>query len=483
MSSGNVTAIWAALTSYTLNSQINVNSAIYTATTAGVSGSTAPAWPGNPTAGSTTVTDGSVVWTFTATNIGYNMTWSDSTLKSGWTIEAGTIDTSSTTLSLTGKGVYNWGQQVQENFVHLLENFASNGHSPAKPTIGQLWYDTTVASNQGPKFYNKSSGWQTIAALDPTLGIITTNLLPSNITYLDTNGQVPLANMNPKVVVTDANNYVPLAEINPLIPVANASTGYIPQSFIPPVPYMIFQGGWNAATNSPALTSSVGTKGYVYKVTTQGTTNLNGQAFWCVGDYVVYNGSTWDRLLGPNASGVPYGMIMLWSGSTTNIPFGWHLCNGNNSTPNLTDRFVIAAGNSYSPGQAGGNASIVISASQLPVHTHGVSASSDGQGSHAHGGSTSGVGDHQHTPQDLGSSQAGQDNGGSNTRTSDGFAPGGRTQQADLPAGGHSHTIATDVQGYHAHNIYVSIANAGGSSPVDIRPPYYALCYIMYTGS
>ena len=47
------------------------------------------------------------------------------------------------------------------------------------------------------------------------------------------------------------------------------------------------------------------------------------------------------------------GMILMWSGSVATIPTGWVLCNGSNGTPNLTDRFVIAAGNSYSPGATG----------------------------------------------------------------------------------------------------------------------------------
>ena len=41
-------------------------------------------------------------------------------------------------------------------------------------------------------------------------------------------------------------------------------------------------------------------------------------------------------------------MIILWSGSADNIPDGWALCDGNNGTPDLTDKFVIGAGCEYS---------------------------------------------------------------------------------------------------------------------------------------
>lgn len=38
---------------------------------------------------------------------------------------------------------------------------------------------------------------------------------------------------------------------------------------------------------------------------------------------------------------VPRGSIVMWSGSATNIPAGWALCDGSNGTPNLSDRFVM----------------------------------------------------------------------------------------------------------------------------------------------
>lgn len=54
---------------------------------------------------------------------------------------------------------------------------------------------------------------------------------------------------------------------------------------------------------------------------------------------------------------IPSGIIMLWSGSSSDIPEGYVLCNGENGTPNLTDKFIIGAGNTYTSGTEGGEIS------------------------------------------------------------------------------------------------------------------------------
>lgn len=59
-----------------------------------------------------------------------------------------------------------------------------------------------------------------------------------------------------------------------------------------------FKGTWDANANSPALASSVGTKGDYYVVGTAGSTNLNGISNWGVGDLATFNGSSWQRVEG-----------------------------------------------------------------------------------------------------------------------------------------------------------------------------------------
>jgi hypothetical protein len=57
-----------------------------------------------------------------------------------------------------------------------------------------------------------------------------------------------------------------------------------------------YQGGWNASTNSPALSSGTGTKGFYYVVTTAGSTNLDGITDWKLGDWAIYNGASWEKV-------------------------------------------------------------------------------------------------------------------------------------------------------------------------------------------
>ena len=60
--------------------------------------------------------------------------------------------------------------------------------------------------------------------------------------------------------------------------------------------FVTYEGTWNASTNTPALASSVGTKGEYYVVSTTGTTNLNGITAWTQGDWAIFNGSVWEKV-------------------------------------------------------------------------------------------------------------------------------------------------------------------------------------------
>ena len=81
------------------------------------------------------------------------------------------------------------------------------------------------------------------------------------------------------VASLDANGKVPTSEL--------------PASVLGDVSY---QNTWNAATNTPTLTSSTGTKGHYYVVSASGATNLDGITDWQIGDWVIFNGSVWEKV-------------------------------------------------------------------------------------------------------------------------------------------------------------------------------------------
>lgn len=50
----------------------------------------------------------------------------------------------------------------------------------------------------------------------------------------------------------------------------------------------------------------------------------------------------------------PIGAIALWSGTLSSIPQGWVLCDGNNGTPDLRDKFIKSVASAENPGATGG---------------------------------------------------------------------------------------------------------------------------------
>jgi hypothetical protein len=59
---------------------------------------------------------------------------------------------------------------------------------------------------------------------------------------------------------------------------------------------LIYKGAWNASTNTPTLTSGVGTKGEYYVVSVAGSTNLDGITDWQVNDWAIFNGLIWQKI-------------------------------------------------------------------------------------------------------------------------------------------------------------------------------------------
>ena len=123
---------------------------------------------------------------------------------------------------------------------------------------------------------------------------------------------------------------------------------------------------------------------------------------------------------------IPKGSIIMWSG--TNIPSGYALCDGKNGTPNLVNKFIIGSGGNYKIGETGGNEKIKLSVNQLPPHNHNFSAKY--------------------------------------IRKS-----GNDDSVYVIPAG-------CDDWNYSGSKIYTT-NTVGNGDYIDIKPPFYALAYIM----
>jgi hypothetical protein len=120
--------------------------------------------------------------------------------------------------------------------------------------------------------------------------------------------------------------YIPTTEKAQPLGVATLDAGgKVPQSQIPLMGDLNYQGTWNASTNTPTLTSSVGTKGYYYVVDVAGTTNLNGITDWQIGDWAIFNGSIWQKVDNTDAVSSVNGQTGTVVLTTTNINEGTNL--------------------------------------------------------------------------------------------------------------------------------------------------------------
>lgn len=198
----------------------------------------------------------------------------------------------------------------------------------------------------------------------------------------------------------------------------------------------------------------------------------------------------------------PTGGIIMWSGTAANVPTGWALCNGQNGTPNLQDKFIVAAGSKFSANSSGG--SFTISQNQMPSHTHSgsaVAANTD----HTHslttgsvtftGMSTTAAGGHSHSVSDGGHAHTLNPSvvgGGNNVANNGPISVGSGTTSVSgsgigiAAVGDHTHGISGNgklagnsagMSANASHSHSVSITATGGGA--EFIPTYFALCYIM----
>jgi hypothetical protein len=153
---------------------------------------------------------------------------------------------------------------------------------------------------------------------------------------------------------------------------------------------------------------------------------------------------------GANLTGIESfvtGMILLWSGSTGSIPSGFVLCNGSNSTPDLRDRFVVGAGNTYSVGATGGSNTGTDTVNISGSDTVSITVSGTAEAYTGYSENSTHFANYWNSL---------------------------RTIQYNYSRG----KISLPFSGTGTDTVNIS---GSDTVSIDNRPPYYALCYIMKT--
>ena len=158
------------------------------------------------------------------------------------------------------------------------------------------------------------------------------------------------------------------------------------------------------------------------------------------------------------------GMVMMWSRPISEIPRGWHLCDGTHGTKDLRDLFIVGAGRKYEIEDFGGLDKVTLTTSQMPSHTHNLYKCST-EGKHWHVVYNDSGSHHTDYAKNAWCADSG----------STFKSPTDDDNSAGSPQFGH-----TDKDGAHSHTI--ELYKTGGDTPHENRPPYFALAYIQYIG-
>lgn len=149
---------------------------------------------------------------------------------------------------------------------------------------------------------------------------------------------------------------------------------------------------------------------------------------------------------------IPKGSIIMFNGLSSEIPKGWHICDGTEGTPNLTGKFIKASNTS---GETGGKSTIQILEENMPRHTHTFVGNQV---------TTSESGAHTHTIR----GKYGKYDNANNIEC--------------LETGLETDLITTSQSGAHTHTIDMSttqLSYQGEGKPIEFEPLYYSLIYIM----
>ena len=191
-------------------------------------------------------------------------------------------------------------------------NVGAFGSSTAVPIVtvnakGLVTGVTTASISGAITIAGDASGTGTTG----TTTTVTLATVNSNITAVGSSSSVPVITANAKGLVTSISSatITPAAigavatsvlGANSGVATLDASgkltTAQIPSSLVGSI---VYQGVWNASTNSPAIPAAAsGNKGYYYKVSVAGTTAVDGFSNWTVGDLIISDGTAWENVQG-----------------------------------------------------------------------------------------------------------------------------------------------------------------------------------------
>jgi len=173
-----------------------------------------------------------------------------------------------------------------------LTNKTISGSSNTLSNIGNSSLTNSSVTYNGVAVALGASG--TITAVNPNALTIGTGLTGTSYTGAAA-VTIAIANTGVSAGTYGSATSIPTLTVNAQGQITSISTNALNSP--------AYQGTWNASTNTPTLTSSVGTNNNYYIVSTAGTTTLNGISLWSVGDWAIFNGTTsaWEKVLGGSA--------------------------------------------------------------------------------------------------------------------------------------------------------------------------------------
>lgn len=147
----------------------------------------------------------------------------------------------------------------------------------------------------------------------------------------------------------------------------------------------------------------------------------------------------------------------------------------------IKDRFLLSAGDTYSAGATGGEATHKLTTGELPAHNHSINshthtASTASSGSHSHSASTSENGAHTHKANRWKGAASGTARYAAQYSSSS-----GENDLAMSTNGAHTHTVTVQSNGSHTHTVTVNGSgtltsnNTGSGNAHNNMPPYLAV--------